>query len=357
MPDVFINGRFLSQPLSGVQRFAAEIVKAIDQLIDRKQLPDRLIGANWTLLAPSNAEDRLSLKHIRIAKIGQRAGHAWDQIDLAVAARSGTLISLANSGPVLHRRHHIVLHDAQVFRHPEFFSRSYGQFHRCLGRLYARTASIMTVSHFSQRELSVVLKIPVDDIAVCSNSAEHLAGIPTDDAILHRLNLVPGRYFLAIGSNKPNKNIELVTRAIKSLPRDYPLVIVGAANERVFGRSDATVDNRVIPAGHISDASMATLYGHATALIFPSLYEGFGVPPLEAMVFGCPVIVSDIAVLREVCGDAAEYCSPTDPEHLARLMRERIEKGALSEAELARQLTQRSRYTWISSALAMVNSI
>lgn len=357
MPDVFINGRFLSQPVSGVQRFAAEIIKAIDQLIDRKQLPERLGSANWTLLVPSNAEDRLSLKHIRIAKIGKRTGHAWDQIDLAMAARSGVLISLANSGPVLHRRHHIVLHDAQVFRHPEFFSRSYGQFHRCLGRLYARTARIVTVSHFSQRELSDVLKIPVDDISVCSNSAEHLAGIPADDAIVHRLNLLRGRYFLAIGSNKPNKNVELVTRAIKSLPGNYPLVIVGAANERVFGRSGAMVDESVIPTGHISDASMAALYGQATALIFPSLHEGFGVPPLEAMVFGCPVIVSDIAVLREVCGDAAEYCSPTDPEHLARLMRERIEKGPLSEAELAGQLRQRSRYTWTSSAQALLGSI
>jgi glycosyltransferase involved in cell wall biosynthesis len=75
------------------------------------------------------------------------------------------------------------------------------------------------------------------------------------------------------------------------------------------------------------------------------------------MVFGCPVIVSDIAVLREVCGDAAEYCSPTDPGHLARLMRERIEKGALTDAEIARQSTRRSHYTWTSSALAMVNSI
>jgi glycosyltransferase involved in cell wall biosynthesis len=357
MPDVFINGRFLSQPVSGVQRFAAEIVKAIDQLIDRRQMPERLSGANWTLLAPSNADDRLSLKHIRIAKIGTRTGHAWDQIDLAMAARSGTLISLANSGPVLHRRHHIVLHDAQVFRHPEFFSRSYGQFHRCLGWLFARTARIRTVSHFSRRELADVLKLPVDDIAVCSNSAEHLAGLPADDTILQRLGLVAGRYFLAIGSNKPNKNIDLVTRAIKSLPGDYPLVIVGGSNERVFGRNDATIDDRVIRAGHISDASMAALYGHATALVFPSLYEGFGVPPLEAMVFGCPVIVSDIAVLREVCGDAAEYCSPTDPGHLARLMRERIEKGALTDAEIARQSTRRSHYTWTSSALAMVNSI
>jgi glycosyltransferase involved in cell wall biosynthesis len=357
MPDVFINGRFLSQSVSGVQRFAAEVVKAIDRLIDQQQLPERLNGANWTLLVPSNAEERLSLKHIGIAKIGKRTGHVWDQIDLALAARSGILISLANSGPVFHRRHHIVLHDAQVFRHPEFFSRSYGRFHRCLGRLYARTARIATVSHFSQRELSDVLKIPLEDISVCSNSAEHLAGIPADNAILHRLKLVPGRYFLAIGSNKPNKNVELATRAIRSLPADYPLVIVGAANQRVFGRSGAVTDDRVISTGHISDASMAALYGQATALIFPSLYEGFGVPPLEAMVFGCPVIVSDIAVLREVCGDAAEYCSPTDPEHLARLMRERIERGALSEAELACQLRQRSRYTWISSARAMVNSI
>jgi glycosyltransferase involved in cell wall biosynthesis len=357
MADVFLNGRFLSQSLSGVQRFAAEIVRAIDQLIDRQQLPARLSDASWTLLVPSNAEERLALKHIRIESVGTRTGHAWDQIDLAMAARNGTLISLANSGPVLHRRHHIVVHDAQVFRHPEFFSRSYASFHRGLGRLYARTANLITVSRFSRSELSAVLGIPPDAITVCSNSAEHLAGVKPDPSILERFELGPGRYFLAIGSTKKNKNIRLATDAIKSIPVSHRLVIVGAEDERVFRHSDQIADERVVRVGRVSDEAIAALYQHAAALIFPSFYEGFGVPPLEAMLFGCPVIASDIAVLREICGDAAEYCSPTDAGQLSRLMLERIEKGPLSAVERQRQAGRLAQYTWTTSALALLNSI
>ena len=127
---IFINGRFLSQSLTGVQRYAAEMVKAIDRMLASGEAPRPLREAEWQLLAPPNATAAIDLAYIKTRKVGRRTGHAWDQIDLARAAWGGRLISLANSGPVAHRNQLVVIHDAQVFRRPDFFSRQLSD--RCI---------------------------------------------------------------------------------------------------------------------------------------------------------------------------------------------------------------------------------
>lgn len=356
--DIFINGRFLSQSLSGVQRYAAEMVKSIDRLARSDEIPRSIQGAQWKLLVPRNSLASLDLRNIGVLKVGTRTGHAWDQVDLARAARGSPLISLANSGPVFHGNQRVVIHDAQVFRHPEFFDRKYAFSHRQLGRLLARRARIFTVSEFSRRELAGALRLPAQQITVCPNSAEHLADIRPDLSVLPRFKLEPGRYFLAVGSLKKNKNVQLAIEAVQSRGRPgYPLIVVGTENDRVFSSQGqlATGEN-VIFAGRVSDECLAALYQHATAFVFPSLYEGFGVPPLEAMLFGCPVIASDIAPVRESCGDAAWYFGPTDAGALATLMAQRIEQGPLSEAERRRQQDRLARYSWRASALSLLNS-
>ena len=360
--NIFINGRFLSQSLSGVQRFALEIVKAIDALIETDQMPAALRKASWTLLIPPNCTTDIQLRNIRLSEVGRRTGHAWDQIDLAWASRSGILLSLCNSGPIFHRKHHVVIHDAQVFRHPEFFSRKYAFFHRGLGRLLALTSRIMTVSEFSRSELSEILSLSSDDIVVCPNSADHLAGIDADEFVLERFSLARGRFFLMLGSLKKNKNIEVAVAAANSIPEEYPLVIVGSKNEKIFSgggldTSRGALQQNVIFTGELSDRAIVALYRHATAFVFPSLYEGFGVPVLEAMLFGCPLIVSDIQVLHEICGDAADYVDPRSPQELASLMDARTEKGGLTDRERSKQQARLSRYSWHSSALIVLGSL
>src|ERR1700722_18167111 len=148
---VFHNGRFLSQSLTGVQSYAAEMVRAMDRLLASGEAsPAALRHAEWQILVPPEASSRIDLEHVRVRVVGRRSGHAWDQIDLARAAWGGRLISLANSGPVLHRDQLVVIHDAQVFRRPDFFSFSYATAHRALGHLLARGATVATVSDFSR---------------------------------------------------------------------------------------------------------------------------------------------------------------------------------------------------------------
>lgn len=356
---IFINGRFLSQSLSGVQRYAAEMVRSIDELAGTAAIPKSISDAQWTLLVPPNSNASLTLCNIEVIQAGTRSGHAWDQLDLAWAARNGPLISLANSGPLLHRDQRVVLHDAQVFKHPEFFGWKYAFAHRQLGRLLALRSRIFTVSEFSRSELVDSLGLSERDIGVCPNSAEHLARVRPDSSVLERFQLKAGRYFLAVGSLKKNKNVQVAIEAMQVLGRtDHPLIVVGGENDRVFSRQDAPTGPvaNVIFAGRLPDEGLAALYQHATAFVFPSLYEGFGVPPLEAMLFGCPIIAADIPPVRETCADAARYFNPTDARELAARLDERIASGPMSESERAAQQARLSIYSWRKSALVLLNS-
>jgi glycosyltransferase involved in cell wall biosynthesis len=348
---IIINGRFLSQSLTGVQRYAAEIVKATDRLLSSGQAPAALAGAEWQLVAPSDARITLDLNHIGIRKIGRRSGHIWDQIDLARAAAGGRLVSLANSGPVLHSDQIVVIHDAQVFRRPDFFSSSYLAVHRTLDRVLARTATIATVSEFSRRELAAVLGLSAASIPVFPNSAEHFAATMPDFTVIDRLGLSPQRFFLSVGSMTKNKNISLAIEAAKLLGRpDIPLVVVGGDNSKVFQGSSTAAEPGVIMAGRLTDGEIAALYARAMAFVFPSLYEGFGVPPLEAMMFGCPVIASTADAVRETCGDAAAYFNPLDVEDLRQRMLERVAKGGISDSEREKQAERIAAFSWRKSA-------
>ncbi|WP_375161646.1 glycosyltransferase family 4 protein [Bradyrhizobium sp. RDT46] len=354
----FINGRFLSQKITGVQRYAAEMVKAIDALLASEHTAAPLRNADWQLLTPADASEGLDLDRIKIRTVGRLRGHAWDQIDLARAAAGGRLISLANSGPVFHRDHIIVIHDAQVFRRPDFFNWRYLTAHRTMGRLLARHAAIATVSGFSRRELAEVLNLSASRIPVFPNSAEHFAATKPDPGILARLGVQPQKFFLFVGSKTKNKNLSVAIRAVQLLDRaDVPLVIVGGDNSKVFQDNSGQEVSGLLLAGRLTDSEIAALYAHASAFVFPSLYEGFGVPPLEAMIFGCPVIASTADAVVETCGDAAAYFDANDAEALKQLMLERLATGAISEQERRRQQERVAFYSWQKSAKSLLEHL
>jgi glycosyltransferase involved in cell wall biosynthesis len=338
-----------------VQRYAAEIVKAMDRLLASGKAPPQLMDAEWQILAPPNAQTLSGLRRINVKQVGSLQGHAWDQIDLARAAAGTRLVSLANSGPVLHRDHLVVIHDAQVFRRSDFFSWRYLALHRTLGHLLARTATIATVSAFSRNELADVLSLDPASIPVVPNSAEHFATVEPDFSIIEKLHLAPHQFFLFVGSMTKNKNVDTAIRAAERLGRaDYPLVVVGGDNSKVFGGGATATSSGVIIAGRLKDEEIAALFSRAAAFVFPSLYEGFGVPPLEAMFFACPVIASSAAAVRETCDDAAVYFDPLSAEELSARMRERIALGRISPAEQEKQRQRLATYSWANSAAAML---
>ena len=337
---LFINGRFLTQPMSGVQRYAREIVRALDK---RPDAADR-----YVLLTPVGADD-LQLTTLPVQTVPGGRGHLWEQTALAWAARHGRLLSLGGSGPVLHPRHVVVVHDAAVFRHPDHFRWGYAAFHRILGRLLARRARLATVSEFSRRELAAVLNLPPSDITVAPNSADHLGAVTPDPAVVDSLDLTGRPYFVALGNLTPNKNLAVAIRALARLADPtVRLVLIGARPSAIFDQPTIQTDPRLIFAGRRSDAEVAALLDGAHGLIFPSLYEGFGIPPLEAFVHGCPVIASDIAATREVCADAALYFAPHDDatlaDHMTRLL------TATDPVRRDAGLRRAALYSWSRSA-------
>jgi glycosyltransferase involved in cell wall biosynthesis len=347
-PTIFINGRFLEQPLGGVQRYAREMLTALDRALGA----ERHCEERWCLLTTGNEHDCPALQRIEKRAVrGNFRGHAWEQFVLGRAARGGSLIGFGGSGPLIHGRQLVIIHDASVFRHPEFYSYRYALWHRLMGRALSRRARLATVSDFSRRELAEVLKLNPSSIPIFYNGSEHAArGLPSFEA-LDRLGLRNRSYFLALGNLTINKNIAVALEALERLPQ-ASLVVVGAPNQRIFSNIiDRQTSDRVTFTGRLDDANVRGLLSNATALLFPSLYEGFGIPPLEAMVNDCPVIASDIPPVREVCGDAALYFDARNPEQLSGAMFSLLtEPDGARQQRVQRGAERAAGFSWDRSA-------
>jgi glycosyltransferase involved in cell wall biosynthesis len=309
-----INGKFTSQRITGVQRVAYELTRAA-------QMGDSPANRLEVVVPQDAVEPGISLRGKR--RSPWLTGNLWEQIALPLATSGETLISLCNSAPLFKGRQVVMVHDMAVYDVPHAFSKKFLMWYRMKFALLHRNAqTILTVSEFSKSRICHHLGIDAQRVSVIHPGADHLDRVVADGGILTRLNLVKDSYCVIVGSLDPRKNLQRVLDAIKHLGHlpDIKFVIAGGSNSRVFDSSITapdTVSKQVIWAGFVSDGELKALYGDAACLVFPSLYEGFGLPPLEAMYCGCPVIVSDRASLPEVCGEAALYCDATSVDDIA----------------------------------------
>jgi glycosyltransferase involved in cell wall biosynthesis len=352
---VVINGRFLAQVHTGVQRYALETLRALDALlVEQPRLAARL---NFTLLLPPDAQQP-QFAAIATQVVPGPAGHLWEQFSLLRASRGTFLVNFNYSGPLLKREQLITIHDATVKAMPQAFSRSYRLVHNLMVALLGRSArALMTVSEFSRVELAQHFGLTRDDIIVGREGGEH-AALPADDAaVLARYGLNSGAFVLGVGSVKPNKNYGLLGRAMRHLP-DYPwpVAIAGAKDIGIFRDADAVPDGfRFL--GFVPDQDLAALYRHAAWFVFPSLYEGFGLPAVEAMANGCPVLAARAASIPEVCGDAAVYFDPNDPASLAAALRRAAAEPALREQMVAAGRARLARYNWRANAQILLDEL
>jgi glycosyltransferase involved in cell wall biosynthesis len=345
---VVINGRFLGQPLSGVQRYAGEILRALDALLANGAAP----WLEVECLLPPGAQLPTGLRAIRVRAIGMRRGHVWEQIDLAWEAAGAILVNLTNSAPVLHGRQIVTIHDASVLAIPENFTWAYRAWYRALYALLRRgPARFATVSSFSAQEISRCFGIDRARIRIIHNAVEHLAQVTPDPAVIGRFGLKPHGYVLAVGGRSRRKNLKAVEDALRLVEGPPPLVLVGETDRRVFaGDGTDPALRRTIEVGRISDGEMKALFQNALCLVFPSLYEGFGLPPLEAMICGCPAIVSATTSLPEVCAQGAFYCLPDEPETIAQHLRALRQDAGLRRRMVALGLARVARFSWEKSA-------
>lgn len=359
-----INGRFLSQSITGVQRYAREIVVGLDRLLVGNSFPR---GMEAVLLLPPDidpAHELLngSLRRIKPIHVGSHTGQMWEQYDLPRAAGGDLLVNLCNSAPLLHRRQIVCIHDAAVKAQPKNYSLAFRIWYHLLHGTLTRSARrIFTVSEFSADEIARCYGADRRGIAVVPNAAEHMAAVLPDPQVLRRHGLVPGGYVFALGGNSRTKNVAAVARALHRIGDPRPkLVVAGHASTRIFsgkGTDGGDAEDLGISVGKLSDGELKALYQNALCFVFPSLYEGFGIPPLEAMTCGCPVIVSPLASLPEVCGTAALYADPFNPGDIADKIVRLRDEPSLS-LQMRSDGYQRAKFfSWANSAQRLLGVI
>lgn len=342
---VSVNGKWLSQAVTGTQRYATEVAS---RLVARD--PER-----YVLRLPADAPvPAWAPAGLRVARSRWR-GVAFEQVALPWAARRELLLSLGGPAPVLARRQVVTMHDAGVFRVPVSYSRAFRTWYRFLYRAVApRAAAVLTVSRFSAGELAQALGLPESRFVVAPNGADHVDDV---DPVRPDLPFVDESYVLCVGTPAAHKNLALPLAVLGSGPR--PLVVVGAVSaEHVFGPAADGAESEPAPAavvlGRIGDGEVAWLYRHADALVFPSRYEGFGLPVVEAQRLGCPVACSNAASLPEVAGDGAAFFDPDDPESL----RAALESLAVDrDGWAARGRANAQRFRWADTVVEVERAL
>lgn len=297
---LYINGRFLTQNITGVQRFAIEIV---NRLID--------LNVKFVLLCPHNILDK-SLFEDYVTVVGKKSGYFWEQIELPKYLRKNkinNILNLCNLGPIL-RPGCCVIHDLSSIDCKKAYAFKYRFMFRLITDFnIKRYKMIYTVSNFSKSRLQKKYKIQDKRISVLSLGSEHFEKIKESSEAFPFLNK---KFIFCLGSVNENKNMLYVLKCAKNHP-ELLFVVSGGKNKtfKNFDMSEYDKLDNVVFTGYVSDSELKLLYIKCFAFIFPSKYEGFGLPPLEAISAGCKrIILSNIEVFREIYSDGVNYINP-----------------------------------------------
>jgi len=338
---IVINARFLTQELRGVQRFAEQTCLALKQMRD-----------DVVFVAPQGIKMHESAKALEVQCIGRNSGHLWEQLDLPLYLRrqgNPLLVSLCSTAPLMYGNQIATHHDITYVRHPESYTRAFRTLYRVMTPiLLMRIKALLTVSNFSKGEISQFYNYPENKIFVVPNAVS--------DAFQPGPPLTNKQdYLLAVSSPSAHKNFSRMIEAFLTLrtQEDLQLHIVGAASE-IFSDPNlqrlASSDPRIHFLGRLSDAELIAQYQGATAFVFPSLYEGFGIPPLEAQACGCPVLAANAASIPEVLQASALYFDPVDVGHIASAMERILTDLPLRQSLRRRGLNNVTRFSWEDSA-------
>jgi glycosyltransferase involved in cell wall biosynthesis len=331
--SIVINTRSLTAALTGVQRYGAEL--------------SALFGEKITKVSPSRPLQGIT-------------GHLWEQLQLPLLVKGRLLWSPANSGPIMLARQVVTVHDIAVIDHPEWFNARFAAWYRWMTpRLVRRAARVIAVSEFTKRRLVQVTGVDESRVSVVPNGVDkRFNPRPPEEvaAIRHRLDIPSSSYVLSLATLEPRKNLagqlEAWSRCVSQLPDSVWLVISGGkGKDHVFGNLQLQkVPPRVHFTGYVRDEDLPALYSGAMAFLYPSFYEGFGLPVLEAMATGTVAIVSNSTAPQEVAGDAGVAVDPHDHDSIASAIVRVVQDGRWREELCHRSVRRSGAFSWDRTA-------
>lgn len=344
---LFVNARFLTQHITGVQRYAIEI---------SKQLKFKL-GDGVLFLSPKNIVHNEIARNLGVRVIGKNSGHIWEQLDLPVyIKREGgpLLLNLANTAPVFYKNKICVVHDIAYERFPQTFNWKFRLFYKfVIPKILKNSRKIMTVSKFSRNEISQLYGIQSDRIDIVYNS------VNTTFKNIRIEN--KEKYILAVSSLHYQKNFHSLIEAFDGLgDENIKLFLVGEINKNFTNLNlleKVKNNTNIIFIGRVSDEELARLYSNAICFVFPSFYEGFGIPSLEAQSCGCPVVCSNAASLPEIYGDSVVYFNPYNVEDMRGKIQMVLNDENLQNELRAKGFENIKRFSWEESAQKIINLV
>jgi glycosyltransferase involved in cell wall biosynthesis len=319
--EVVVNGRFLSRRVTGVERYGREILSCISN-------------------------------QYRLEKTGANGfpGHWWEQFVLPGKVGSNSILwSPANSGPLMVRNQALTIHDLSPLEHPHWFQRSFVAWYRLFLPILARRVRVVfTPTYYVKRK--VCARFNIQNVIVTPNGVDPKAFHP--DAHQGKYDL-PSKYVLFVGTLEPRKNLNGLLKAWNAIKKDFKevwLIVAGAYGQVFRPLRFAEELDRVRFIGYVQEEDLPGLYVGATLFVLPSFEEGFGLPALEAMACGAPVLVSNADALCEVFGNSAFVFDLSQPDNLSSAMRECLENDSLRLALREKGLARTDSFSWQKTA-------
>lgn len=309
-PIISINGQFTARKMTGQERFAYETVIQLDNCIETGNF-------ELELVVPYNAMNIPPLKKIRIIKYGKAKGSLWEQTFFTYYTIIYKRISLnlCSIMPLI-KPGIICIHDLSYKVNPQYFTTFYAKVSQIWHKIQYNIAwrfspLIFTVSHFSKQQMIDIYNVNPQKIKVITNGWEHFSRIKEmSDIKIKKPELFTKPYFFSLGSLAPNKNIEWILKVATKHPQ-YNFFIAGNSNMKSYGKDYKENDlTNVKFLGYISDSEIKALMRHCKAFIFPSFFEGFGIPPLEALSVGAKIILAKTTCLPEIFQNSGYYINP-----------------------------------------------
>ena len=351
---IFFNGKFYSGDLNGVHRVADKMIRELVGILAEMPAEQR---PDITLIAPAQSSWLPKLQTIRTTTVG-RTNQLWEQFVLPRLARKGVLVNLANLSPILHKRKITLIHDAQFLFPDCGYPLKQRLGYRFLVPSMARSSShVVTVSEYSRRMLELFNIADRANIKVIHNGGDHILESPASDLLRTKYGLDEQGYVVMFGCPKPYKNNRVVLEAFsRNALSPLKLVLVGSSREEL-ARAELAIPDSAVFVGRPSDSELRGLLNHALALACPSITEGFGLPPLEAMFCGCPAIVTPSGAIPEVCEDAALYASVDDPQSWRDAIWALHTDKALRSAKISQGLDRSKAMTWDAACHSLLDLI